>query len=473
MATCSWIPVGGTGSPGAAAVTRPNAALPIAPRGRCRCGASIATYLARLTADRADVRCLTWAARCSNLGATAEPRSTRPTAAMRSRSPAMPKLHTGRPGHGRCAMNPSNGEALRRRSAPRRAMGRGPRLLREGAALDPRDLDAWYFSGRAYYDANRFERAIEAFEQALRMDAEQSRVYENLGLRRMRSGKFDAAEKSFRKAVELARGAWRPYLAYGAFLFRQGRAAESLPVLRQALALAPDTGRRPLRVGPRAVSRKQSGRSGARLEPALPSNECRVHNLMARIYSARGESGPAEATRSRRWSTARPCEAPSPFAPSPRCWRLAAILAPSAAARPLLRRSHRAFRHRLRAAQCRFAREAPDRDHGRRRGRVRLRQRRLSRHLFHQRRRAALARKDRPAVPQPPLPQQTRLDLRRRDRQSRSGRRRLQHRRRRGRLRQRRLRGPVRHRRQGQHPVPQSRRRHFRGRHSRGRPREP
>ena len=31
------------------------------------------------------------------------------------------------------------------------------------------------------------------------------------------------------------------------------------------------------------------------LEPALASNECRVHNLLARIYSARGETGPAEA----------------------------------------------------------------------------------------------------------------------------------------------------------------------------------
>ena len=75
---------------------------------------------------------------------------------------------------------------------------------------------------------------------------------------RMPSGQFDAAEKSLRKAVDLARGAWRPYLAYGAFLFRQGRAAESLPVLRQALALATRRRRRPLRIGPRAVSRKQS-----------------------------------------------------------------------------------------------------------------------------------------------------------------------------------------------------------------------
>ena len=96
--------------------------------------------------------------------------------------------------------------------------------------------------------------------------------------------------------MDLAGGAWRPYLAYGAFLFRQDRAAESLPVLRQALALGTGRPRRPLRIGPRAVSRKTAWpKPRSVLEPALPSHECRVHNLLARIYSARGETGPAEA----------------------------------------------------------------------------------------------------------------------------------------------------------------------------------
>jgi Tfp pilus assembly protein PilF len=37
------------------------------------------------------------------------------------------------------------------------------------------------------------------------------------------------------------------------------------------------------------------GEAAKILEPALSSNECRVHNLLARIYSARGESASAEA----------------------------------------------------------------------------------------------------------------------------------------------------------------------------------
>ena len=162
-------------------------------------------------------------------------------------------------------------------------------------SLNPRDLDAWYFSGRAHYDANRFERAIEAFEQALKLDAEQSRIHENLGLALDGLGKFDAAGKSLRKAVELARGAWRPYLAYGAFLFRQGRAAEGLPLLRQAAAIAPGAVDARFELARVLYQQGNLAEAAKTLEPALPSKECRVHNLMARIYYASGEKSRGDA----------------------------------------------------------------------------------------------------------------------------------------------------------------------------------
>jgi tetratricopeptide (TPR) repeat protein len=168
-------------------------------------------------------------------------------------------------------------------------------LFTKAQQLAPRDLDAWYFSGRAYYDANRFEPAIAAFEQALRLDAEQGRIYENLGLAQDALGKFGAAEKSLRQAVELARGTWRPYLAYGAFLFRQGRAAEGLPVLRQALSIAPGAVDVRFELARLLYHQDNLAEAAKTLTPALPSNECRVHSLMARIHSARGENDHAEA----------------------------------------------------------------------------------------------------------------------------------------------------------------------------------
>jgi tetratricopeptide (TPR) repeat protein len=147
------------------------------------------------------------------------------------------------------------------------------RFFETAQRLDPRDLDAWYFSGRAFYAANRFEPAVTAFERALREGAQQSRVYENLGLAQDALGQYDAAEKSFRKAVDLAGGASRPYLAYGAFLFRQRRAPESSALLRQALSLAPSD-------------------AGIRFELARVLYH--ENSLLARIYSARGETKSAE-----------------------------------------------------------------------------------------------------------------------------------------------------------------------------------
>jgi tetratricopeptide (TPR) repeat protein len=179
--------------------------------------------------------------------------------------------------------------------AAREQWDRAQGFFETAQRLDKQDPDAWYFAGRASYDANRFEQAIGAFEQALRAGGEQSRVYENLGLAQDALGQFDAAEKSFRKAVDLAGAAWRPYLAYGAFLFRQGRPTQSLRALRQALALAPAAIDVRFELA-RVLYHEQSLEEAAQvLEPARPSRECRVHNLLARIYSAGGKSGPAEA----------------------------------------------------------------------------------------------------------------------------------------------------------------------------------
>lgn len=167
-------------------------------------------------------------------------------------------------------------------------------LFEKAQRLDPRDPEAWYFSGRNFYDANRFERAIEAFDRTLRTGPEQSRVYENLGLAQDALGKFDAAEKSFRKAVDLAAGAWRPHLAYGAFLFRQGRPAESLTMLKQALALAPESAAVRFELSRVLYHQNRLAEAARTLEPALPAGECRIHNLMARIQSALGDGAAAD-----------------------------------------------------------------------------------------------------------------------------------------------------------------------------------
>ena len=160
--------------------------------------------------------------------------------------------------------------------------------------LDPGDRETWYFLGRSSYDASRFERAIEAFLRALKLGAEQSRVYENLALSYEAISRFADAERAYRRAVELAGGASRPYVAYGVFLFKQVRLTESLQLLEQAFRLEPNAVGVRFELGRVLYHDGKLTEASKVLEGALPSNECRLHNLLAKVYSIQGKSSEAE-----------------------------------------------------------------------------------------------------------------------------------------------------------------------------------
>ena len=66
--------------------------------------------------------------------------------------------------------------------AQRREWDPAHKSFDEALRLNPRDREAWYFSGRAYFDENRFGKAAEALQQCLAVGGAQNRVYENLGL---------------------------------------------------------------------------------------------------------------------------------------------------------------------------------------------------------------------------------------------------------------------------------------------------
>jgi tetratricopeptide (TPR) repeat protein len=160
--------------------------------------------------------------------------------------------------------------------------------------IDTRDREAWYFSGRAWYVENRFEQAIEAFEKARSLGSGQSRIYENLGLSYEALGRFTEAEQSYRAAVSLA-AEYRPYLAYGVFLYKQGRLEESLPMLRQALALDPQSFDTKFELGKALYQAGQFDQAARMLEEALlQSNQCRVHYLLVKVYSQLGRKAESD-----------------------------------------------------------------------------------------------------------------------------------------------------------------------------------
>ncbi|HXI38743.1 MAG TPA: FG-GAP-like repeat-containing protein [Bryobacteraceae bacterium] len=98
---------------------------------------------------------------------------------------------------------------------------------------DPREQNACYFLGRAYYYVNRFEDSLATLQAALRTRASDR----NLTLAGIAEafealGRTSEAERTYKDAA--ASGNSQALVAYGMFLFHQGRGSQSLPLLRQA-----------------------------------------------------------------------------------------------------------------------------------------------------------------------------------------------------------------------------------------------
>ena len=161
--------------------------------------------------------------------------------------------------------------------------------------LNPLDRETWYFFGRGYYEENRFEQAIQAFTRAIELGALSSRVYENLGLSYEALTLFEKAEEAYRRAIVLTDTEFHPYHAYGVFLNKQGRTAESIRMLKRASGLNPAAVETRFELGKALYQSGRFDEAATTIEGALAlSDQCRIRNLMARIYFIQRKTVEAE-----------------------------------------------------------------------------------------------------------------------------------------------------------------------------------
>lgn len=163
-------------------------------------------------------------------------------------------------------------------------------LFAEALEIDNSEKDAWYFSGRAFYQAGWFDRAIRALLRA----GSDGRVHENLGLAYEAANRFSEADHAFRRAVELSKNAYRPHLAYGVFLFKQNRLSESLALLKEAARLEPNSVDTRFELGRALYQAGQYKEAIAALPRLVPPDQCRIHNLRGRILTRLGHADKAQ-----------------------------------------------------------------------------------------------------------------------------------------------------------------------------------
>jgi tetratricopeptide (TPR) repeat protein len=167
--------------------------------------------------------------------------------------------------------------------------------------LDPKDEDSCYYFARTLFTLDRWEKAREPFDKALRAASKPrlARVHRAIALNSMALGDTTEAERHFRQSIALNPGPELlredPRVDYGAFLFRQGRLGEALPVLQDAVKAMPDAPRAHTELGRVLLHLGKPEAASVSLEKAvnLDPRSSTARLLLGRAYlqSGRTEEG--------------------------------------------------------------------------------------------------------------------------------------------------------------------------------------
>lgn len=168
--------------------------------------------------------------------------------------------------------------------------------LTRAVEWNPDDADGWYNLGRAKYNLNLFEQAIRCFERVLKLQPNNIKAKDNLGLSYEGLGKIDEAIAAYREALE-----WQqadksgesfagPNLDLGSLLLDQNKAQEALPYLVRAAQIAPRESRVHEKLGKAYSELNDLPKAQQELETAVqlsPGNS-RLHFMLGQIYRKEG-----------------------------------------------------------------------------------------------------------------------------------------------------------------------------------------
>jgi Flp pilus assembly protein TadD len=158
----------------------------------------------------------------------------------------------------------------------------------------PKDPQAWYDLGRTKYNENRFEEAITAFHKALQFDPANVKAEDNLGLSLGALGRTDEAIAAYKRAIALQDNdpakSPNPYLDYGSLLLESDQLEPALPLLNEALRLAPEDYRVHRELGKAYLHSNLPDKARTELEKAidLEPNNAPLHFMLAQVYRKLG-----------------------------------------------------------------------------------------------------------------------------------------------------------------------------------------
>jgi Flp pilus assembly protein TadD len=169
--------------------------------------------------------------------------------------------------------------------------------MQEAVAFNPKNEAAWYGLGRCYYTEGELKDAQTAFQKALELKPNDARAESYLAMDYDMENQTQQAEETFKKSIALASGdtseagdEW-PYVNYGSYLLEHDHAAEAIPLLEKAVAIAPRCAQCRGNLGRALVATKQPKAAVVQLEAAvaLSPKSPKLHYDLGRAYRAAGE----------------------------------------------------------------------------------------------------------------------------------------------------------------------------------------
>jgi Flp pilus assembly protein TadD len=170
------------------------------------------------------------------------------------------------------------------------------KYLEQALAMQPGNVEVLYYLGRVRYQQNQFVLAITAFEEVLSRDPTHAKAENNLGLSLEAMNRAAEAMNAYRKAVALDKSSnhhsEQPYLNLATLLTRLDNATESVPLLRQAVLIAPNSSQVHYQLGKAFfnLGRLEEARSELQDSESLAASESSTHYLLGRLYRRLGDA---------------------------------------------------------------------------------------------------------------------------------------------------------------------------------------
>jgi Flp pilus assembly protein TadD len=175
------------------------------------------------------------------------------------------------------------------------------RWLEKATTFDAQNQQAWYSLGRCYYTQSRFKDAESSLQRALTLDPKDAKAATNLALAYEMDNNIAEADRTYRSSIDLAQAdphsdEW-PFLNYASFLLEHDRAAEAVPLLRRAVAIAPGCADCHAKLGKALAATGNSPEAVTELTAAvaLSPNDPKLHYTLGHIYQSLGMRDKAKA----------------------------------------------------------------------------------------------------------------------------------------------------------------------------------